>query len=145
MIRYVLCLALLAATGVSAAETGAIDIHALAANEAKRYPQPVLVGSLIGRDVVKPVEAQPVIGHVAGFAHRPDGGVDMIIQYGGLFGIFSRQIAVPLEAMALLGPYAAALDFTPEQLDQFPTVTPPQATKLAAGDTIRMALTRPFH
>ena len=36
----------------------------LAQSAAMRFPQPVRVGDLLGRDVLRPVESQDVLGHV---------------------------------------------------------------------------------
>jgi hypothetical protein len=118
---------------------------ALAAREAKRYPQPVQVGVLIGRDVLQPLEAQPILGTVDAVVRRPDGGLDMIVSFGGVLGIGSRPIAVPIEAIALLGQYVAIMDFTPDQLGAFPTDDGSAATRLPADAVIKMGLTKPFH
>jgi hypothetical protein len=118
---------------------------ALASRAALRYPQPVRVGDLIGRDVLEPTEAQPILGHVDAVVRRADGGIDMIVRFGGLFGFGSRPIAVPIEAMALLGEYVSILDFTPAQLKTFPTDDGAGETALPANDTIRVGLVGPFH
>jgi hypothetical protein len=121
------------------------DAATLAARAAKRFPQPVRVGDLIGRDVLQPLESQPILGRVAEIARRPDGGLDFIIAFGGILGFGARPIAVPADAMALLGEWVAVLDFTPAQLATFPTVDPAALAKLPADTTIRVALTKPFH
>ena len=130
---------------VQAAEPPTIDLPALAASAAKRFPQPVRVGDLLGRDVVKPVESQPVLGHVAAVVRRPDGGLDMVIHYGGVLRIGSHPIAVPVEAMALIGPYLAAVGFTPEQLALFAPVPFPHAGTLGPDERISVGIVRPFH
>ena len=49
------------------------DAATLAARAARRFPQPVRVGDLLGRDVLQPIEAQPVLGHqVAVLDYTPD-------------------------------------------------------------------------
>ena len=63
-----------------------------------------------------------MLGYVGGVTKRPDGGYDMIIRYGGLWGIGSRPIAVPVEALALLGPYVATVGITPAQLNALPSL-----------------------
>ena len=82
----------------------------LAAAAARRFPQPVNVGSLIGRSVLQPLSSRPVLGHVAQVVRSDDdivrsagGVVQVVMSYGGLFGIGSRLIAVPVDAMVLLG------------------------------------------
>lgn len=121
------------------------DAATLAERAAKRFPQPVRVGDLIGRDVLKPTEAQAVLGHVAAVTRRQDGGLDVVVRIGGFLGFGARPVAVPVEAVALLGEYVAVLDFTPEQLGAFPTDDGSRSTPLAPDDVIRVGLTRPFH
>ena len=116
----------------------------LAKRMAERFPQPVRVGLLIGRDVLAPSESQPVLGHVSGVFRRPDGELEMGVRYGGWAGAGSRPIAIPLDAMALLGEYVAVLDFTPAQLQAFPTSEMP-GVLLDPNETVRMGITRPFH
>lgn len=120
------------------------DLAALAERAAKRFPQPVRVGDLIGRQVLEPRESQPVLGRVAAMVRRPDGGLDMIMRYGGVLGIGTRPIAVPVEAIALLGEYVVVKDFTREQLSAFSKADAP-SPPLAPDETIRVGLTRPFH
>ena len=117
----------------------------LAERAARRFPQPVRVGDLIGRQVLEPTEAQPVLGRVAAVARRGDGGLDLIVRFGGVLGIGARPIAVPVEAVALLGEHVAVIDFTPEQLGTFPAVDGAGTGTLPPGDTIRVGLVRPFH
>lgn len=120
------------------------DSSNLSDRAAKRFPQPVRVGDLIGRQVLEPTEAQHVLGRVAAIVRRPDGSMIMIVRFGGVLGIGTRPIAVPVEAIALLGEYVAIIDFTPEQLSGFPTAVeagPP----LAPNDVIRVGLAKPFH
>jgi len=116
----------------------------LAEQAAKRFPQPVKVGDLIGRDVLQPIEAQPVLGRVAALVRRADGSVDMIVQLGGLFGIGGRPIAVPVDAVALLGEHVAIVGWTAAQLQSLPTITP-LPSSLPPADIIRVGLVRPFH
>jgi hypothetical protein len=121
------------------------DAATLAARQAKRFPQPVRAGDLIGRDVLQPLESQPVLGRVVAVVRRPDGGLAMIVAYGGVLGFGARPIAVPIEAMALLGEYVAILDFTPAQLATLPTADTTALTPVPPDQTIRVALTKPFH
>jgi hypothetical protein len=117
----------------------------LAQQAARRFPQPVIVGTLIGRDVLAPNEAQPILGHVAAVDRRPDGKIDMILRYGGVLGIGSRLIAVPVDAMALLGEYVAVVGYTPAELNRFPPADPAAEAAVSPGETIRVGLVGPFH
>jgi hypothetical protein len=117
----------------------------LAERQARRFPQPVLVGALIGRDVLKPVEAQTILGRVAAVVRGKDGGLDVIVRFGGVLGFGARPIAVPIEAMALMGQFMAVMDFTPEQLGTFPTDDGAALQPVAANETIRVGIVKPFH
>jgi hypothetical protein len=121
------------------------SLAALQAREARRFPQPVRVGDLIARDVLKPVEAQPILGHVDAVVRRPDGGLDVIVRYGGVLGFGARPIAVPIEAMALMGQFMAVMDFTPDQLGTFPTSDGAGLQAVPPDTMIRVGIVKPFH
>ena len=116
-----------------------------ATRAALRYPQPVQVGSLIQRQVLRPVEQQNVLGRVASVVRQPDGAVLVVINIGGVFGLGTRPVAVPVEAIALLGKYVALMDLTPEQLQALPTFTAANTQPLQPDQMIKVGLTRPFH
>src|SRR5882672_3211024 len=94
---------------VAAGAVPAAQAETLAEAAARRFPQPVQVGDLLHRQVLKPLESQPSIGRVHTVVARPDGMVEVVMDYGGVFGFFTRRIAVPVEAMALLGEYMVML------------------------------------
>src|SRR6185437_5967380 len=75
----------------------------LAQSAAMRFPQPVTVGTLPGRTVLQPVESQNVIGTVRQVVRLRDGSVAIVIDLGGFLGWGTRPIAVPADAMVLLG------------------------------------------
>lgn len=146
MVRPVVYVAVLLAAGVHAQTIpGPVDLPKLAAEAARRFPQPVRVGDLLGADVLKPVEAQPVLGHVVAVTRRLDGGLAMIVRYGGVLGLGARRVAVPVEALALLHPYVALVGLAPGQLDRLPTVADPAAGALPADAVIAVGVVRPFH
>ena len=120
--------------GMSAAEAAA-----------RRFPQPVRVGDLLNRDVLQPLESQPLLGHVSGVVRGPDGTVGVVVEYGGFLGIGRRPILVPADAMALLGPVMEIVDLTPRQLDALPTFDGTGTTPVSPDATIRVALARPSH
>jgi hypothetical protein len=117
----------------------------LAEAAARRFPQPVRVGDLIGRRVLQPLESQPTLGWVLDVVQQQDGTIDVVVNYGGVLGFFARPIAVPVDAMALLGQYMEILDFTPEQLSQFKTFDTGGISRLPPDSTIRVGLARPSH
>ncbi len=120
------------------------DVSTLSERAARRFPQPVRVGELIGRQVLEPIEAQHVLGYVEAIVRRPDGSENMIVRFGGVLGFGTRLIAVPVEAVALLGEYVAIIDFTPEQLNGFPNAGQADPA-LPPDDVIRVGLAKPFH
>ena len=110
----------------------------------KRLPQPVRVGDLIGQQVLEPSESQGVLGRVAAITRRPDGGLDLVMRYGGVLGFGTRPVAVPIEAMALLGPYVVAVDYSNQDLGALPTATQTGAA-LGPNDIIRVGVVKPYH
>ena len=96
----------------------------LAESTAMRFPQPVRVGDLLGREVLRPVESQDILGRVRGLVRDRDGRIMVVVDFGGFLGFGARPIAVPVDAMVLLGQDMEIVAFTPEQLRQFPTFSP---------------------
>lgn len=138
-------LALLVACGGALAQQPAPKGMSLAEAAARRFPQPVRVGDLLQRQVLQPLESRPTLGRVRDVVRRADGTLHVVVDYGGLFGFFARPIAVPVEAMVLLGPDMEILDFTPEQLQQFATFEGAGTTPLPPDSIIRVGLARPSH
>jgi len=110
---------------------------------AKRFPQPVRVGDLIHRTVLEPVESRRILGHVDQVV-RLDSGPAIIMTFGGFLGVGSHKIAVPLDAMVLLGSELEVLDFTPQQLEHFPIYNG-SGTVIGTDEIIRMGLAHPSH
>ncbi len=92
-----------------------------------------------------PLESHRVLGRVAGIVRLPDGEVDVVLDYGGLLGFATHPVAVPTDAIALLGADLVMLGYTPGQLDQLPTFSSVGSTPVPPDDVIRMALTGPSH
>ncbi len=114
----------------------------LAAQAARRFPQPVRVGDLLHRLVLKPVESQDVIGRVERVLRGPDGAIRVVISFGGLFGVGTRPVGVPVEAMVLLGQAMEVVGLTPPQLRALP---PPEGVALPADAVIAVGLAKPSH
>jgi hypothetical protein len=117
----------------------------LAESAAMRFPQPVRVGDLLGRDVLRPVESQDVLGHVRQLVRDSKGQILVVIDFGGLFGFRSRPIAVPVDAMVLLGQDMEVVAFTPDELRRFPTFSPSGTTPIADDAAIKVGLAKPSH
>ncbi len=140
----VLCL-WLAAGSCAAAQEPATQGMSLQQSASRRFPQPVVVATLLHRAVIEPVESQNSLGRVRSVVRRPDGQVELVMSYGGFLGFFSRPIAVPIDAVTLLGQVVEVMDFTPAQLGRFPTFAAADATPLPPGDIIKVGLAKPPH
>lgn len=138
-------LVLSSAAAVAQALTPPQGASTRAERAAKRFPQPIRVGDLIGRQVLRPTEAQNVLGRVAAITRRADGGLDVVIRFGGVLGIGARAIVVPVEAVALMGEYVAVMDFTPGQLETFATADQAGVVPLPPDEIIRIGIVKPFH
>ena len=117
----------------------------LAASTAMRFPQPVRVGDLLHRDVLEPVESQNRLGTVRQVVRGHDGAVAVVINYGGFLGFATRPIAVPIDAMVLLGQDMEVVAYTPRQLTAFPTFSADGTTPVPADTIIRVGLAKPSH
>jgi hypothetical protein len=117
----------------------------LAESAAMRFPQPVRVGDLLGREVLRPVESQDVLGRVRGLVRDRDGRIMVVVDFGGFLGFGARPIAVPVDAMVLLGQDMEIVAFTPDQLRQFPTFSPAGTTDVADDTIIQVGLAKPSH
>lgn len=116
----------------------------LAASNAM-FPQPVRVGDLIGREVLRPVESQDVLGRVHRIVRDHDGQIMVVVDFGGLLGFGARPIAVPVDAMVLLGQDMEIVAYTPDQLRQFPTFSSSGTTDVASSTIIKVGLAKPSH
>jgi hypothetical protein len=146
MLYRTLLVVMTLSAGMALAQAAApLPIATLAERQARRFPQPVRVGDLIGRDVLKPIEAQPILGRVLAVVRGKEGGLDVIVRYGGVLGFGSRPIAIPIEAMALMGEFMSVMDFTPAQLTTFPTSDGAGLQAIAPDEIIRVGIVKPFH
>jgi hypothetical protein len=117
----------------------------LAGSNAMRFPQPVRVGDLTGREVLRPVESQDVLGRVRRLVRSHDDQIMVVVDFGGFLGFGARPIAVPVDAMVLLGQDMEIVAYTPQQLRQFPTFSASDTTDVASNTTIKVGLAKPSH
>jgi hypothetical protein len=117
----------------------------LAESAAMRFPQPVRVRDLIGRQVLRPVESQDVLGRVRRVVRDQNGQIMVVIDFGGFLGFGSRPIAVPVDAMVLIGQDMEIVAFTPKQLQKFPTFSPSGTTDVPDDTIIKVGLAKPSH
>ena len=117
----------------------------LARSAAMRFPQPVRVGDLLGSAVLRPVESQDVPGHVREVARDSQGQIPAVIDFGGFFGFTSRPIAVPADAMVLLGQDMEVVAFTPNQTAHLPVLLSSGTTRVPDDVVIKGVLAKPSH
>ncbi|WP_237477102.1 hypothetical protein [Lichenibacterium dinghuense] len=130
----------------------------MAARSDRRFPQPVRVGALVGRELLSPYEWQPVLGRIAAVVRRGDGSLDVVVHLDGRLGLDwlglgwvdwwgfgSRRVSVPVDAVALLGEYVGLMDLTSERLRALPDFAPASTVDLKPDETIRVGLVPPFH
>jgi hypothetical protein len=142
--RLIIVGCLIGAT-VSYAQALAPTPMSLAAAASRRFPQPVRVGDLLQRQVLQPLESQPTLGWVRTVVSLADGSLAVVVNYGGLYGLFSRPIAVPVDGMVLLGRYMEIVGYTPDQLQHFKTFDAAGTTALPPDSIIKVGLARPSH
>jgi len=110
----------------------------------RRYPQPVKVGFLIGLPVLD--ERDATYGYIREVVRTAGGKIVLVVPYRTRLGWAPtdwgrKDVAVPLETVAILARQVAALDFSREDFDAAPPYTP-GGTPLAADETIRIAVYR---
>jgi hypothetical protein len=117
----------------------------LAASAAMRFPQRVRVGDLLGREVLQPVESQNVLGTVRQVVRDRQGTIKVVINFGGFLGFGTHPIAVPVDAMVLLGKDMEIVAFTPQQLRTFPTFSAVGTSPVPDDTVIKVGLAKPSH
>lgn len=117
----------------------------LAQSAAMRFPQPVRVGDLPGRAVIEPVEAQTMLGRVRSIVRDDRGTVLAVIRLDRWFGLRSRTVVIPIDAMVLVGDVLEPVIYTPAQLWQLPPFDLSSAVALSDDATIRVGLAKPSH
>ncbi len=117
----------------------------LAASTAMRFAQPVRVGDLLRRDVLQPVESQTLLGTVRQVVRDDTGTIQVVMDFGGFLGFGTRPIAVPIDAMVLLGQDMEVVAFTPRQLATFPTFSGAGVVPVPPDTTIKVGLAKPSH
>ena len=112
---------------------------------AMRFPQPVVVGTLVGRRLIEPEESQPVLGHVRGLVHNKDGDDQLVVETGGHLGIGTRLVVVDADSVALLGKQVALIDVNPDDFGKLPTYRSGSLPLVDPRGMIRLGVVKPFH
>ena len=111
---------------------------------ARRHPQPVKVGALIGLPVLDGGDS--TYGFIREVVRTSGGKIVLVVPYRAWLGWAPtdwgrKTVAVPLETVAMLGRQVAALDFSAEDFAAAPSYLA-GGTVLPADETIRIALYR---
>ena len=112
----------------------------LEARWARRFPQKVKVGDLIGLPILD--DDDVTLGHVTQIVRSPDGKIRLIVAYSRWFGWFGRPVAVPIEAVAILAKQIASIEMQPAEYEKAPTWTAGTDARVPEGEIIRIAVTR---
>jgi hypothetical protein len=108
------------------------------ARMARRWPQPIRVGDLVGRPVVD--DDDVILGHVQQVVRTPAGKLLLIVPYRRWFGWFARPVAVPIEVVVSIGRNTASVDMQPQAYAAAPTWVEGRDRKLDDDETIRIAI-----
>lgn len=107
---------------------------------ARRLPQPVRVGYLIGLPVLD--ETNAILTRVGSVVRTREGKIQLVVSYGGLFGIGSRLVAMPVEVVAMLGRQVVAVDMPSAEFEMAPTYYGSGAEALDPDTVIRVGVMR---
>ena len=115
---------------------------------ARRFPQPIKVGDLVGLPVID--HRDSTIGYVQQVVRTPDGKIKLLVPYARWFGwlrsgdsiLGRRLVPVPIEVVASLGKQVAALDMSREEFDAASAWEPSQGQPIPPNEIIRIGLTK---
>ena len=110
------------------------------AKMARRFPQKVRVGDLIGLPMLDGNDV--TLGNVQKVVRTPAGKIKLIVSYSKWFGWFGRPVAVPIEVVAILGRQIDSLDMEPDDYAEAPTWTPGNDKTIPDNEIIRIAIAR---
>jgi hypothetical protein len=110
------------------------------ARMAKRFPQPVRVGDLVGLPVLD--DDDTTLGRVREVVRDPQGKIKLIVSYSKFFGWNGHPVAVPIEVVAILARQIAAVDMPRAEFAAAPTWSATDEQPIPADETIRIAITR---
>jgi hypothetical protein len=138
--RLVLAQAMVPPTGASDSPLDMSEPGPMTERMNRRFPQPVRVGDLIGLRVLD--DDDLTIGFVRQVVRTPENRIELVVSYGGWFGWGARDVAVPIEVVAILGRQLASIDMPRSEYATAPTWRRADATALPNDASIRVALGR---
>ena len=108
------------------------------------FPQPVRVGSLSGEEVIEAGMHLRKLGEVVGIFQPTTGDPQLVLRYGGMFGMGGRPIAPPLREVSLVGTMVKINRLDKKDLAALPTFTGSGGKFLGPNDVIPMGVDRKF-
>lgn len=105
-----------------------------------RFPQPVLVSDLIGRQVLN--GTQGVLGRIETLVRGPDGEVQIVFTRRRFLLFHGPTVAVPANVAALLGQFVMVVDMSEDDVDKLPAFAGSNWPSVERNSRIRMALTK---
>lgn len=106
----------------------------------RRFPQKIRVGDLIGLPVLD--DNDVTLGHIQQMVRNPQGKIKLIVSYSRWFGWNGRLVAVPIEAVAILGRQLASLDMQPQDYAAAPTWSGGDDRVIPNDEIIHVAIAR---
>ncbi len=110
---------------------------------AKRHPQPVRIGHLIGLPVLD--DDDSTIGYVSQVVRSPEGKVSLIVPYGRWFGWCrwcwgKRPVAVPIAVVTILANQLDSVDMSRDDFDEADTWEPSEDKPIPPDEKTLIAL-----
>jgi PRC-barrel domain len=110
---------------------------------AKRYPQPVRIGHLIGLPILD--DDDSTIGYISQVVRSPEGKVSLIVPYSKWFGWCrscwgKRPVAVPIEVVTILAKQLNAVDMSREDFNDADTWEPSEDKPIPPSEKTLIAL-----
>jgi hypothetical protein len=148
---WIIAAAVLILQGVWLPATAQANFASLPQEEkmARRHPQPVRVGDLIGLPVLD--DQDSTIGYIRDVVRTPAGKIQLVVPYGRWFGWIRwggpfdwdrRPVGVPIERVAILGRQVDALEMPRADFDKAPVFVTSENRSIDRDETIRIALGR---
>lgn len=123
--------------------TAALAQEAPRSPEARaRYPQPVQVSALAGRQVLENRLNQRVLGRVEAVTREDSGQLHLLLHRSAWPWQATRCAVVPADAMALLGPFVVVMDLDDTAFEALPNRCTAPGTVLPGAETVRIGLTK---
>jgi len=130
------------ATGGPPGAAGTADASPRSAVAAARYPQPVRVADLTGRQLLEDRPNQRVLGRIDAVVAGPDGNPSLLVRRTRWWGGDAGEVMVPVAAAALLGPFVVLKDIDPERFTALPVVSAGRPQALPAVQVVQVGLAR---